>query len=235
MIFFVKDYPCLILRHKNKRYMIISDLHLGISLELEKKGFFLPSQAENLANKLNRLKKITRAKEIIILGDLKHNIPLALKYEKTEINKFLSKIKFEKIILLKGNHDGRIENIIRSEKDIIIPKEKFFVIGKYVLTHGHIKLNKKLLEKNIIIGHIHPFIKMRDKFSFYYEPVWLVYKDEKREIIIMPAFNDLCGATIANEQELIGPIAKNLDKKKINVYLLDGTLLDNLDALWLGE
>jgi len=215
--------------------MVISDIHLGISIELEKKGFFLPSQAENLANKLNRLKKITKARDIIILGDLKHNIPLALKYEKKEINKFISKINFEKIILLKGNHDGRIENIIKSEKEIIIPEGKFFTVGKYVLAHGHKKLNKKLSKKNIIIGHVHPFIKLTDNFSSYYEPVWLIYKDEKREIIIMPAFNDLCGATIVNEQDLIGPIAKKLDKRKINVYLLDGTLLDSLDALWLGE
>ena len=50
-------------------------------------------------------------------------------------------------------------------------------------------------------------------------------------LIIMPAFNELCGATTVNKDALLGPIAKNLDYKKTHIFLLDGTDLGKLSDL----
>ena len=60
---------------------------------------------------------------------------------------------------------------------------------------------------------------------------------EKREmlvdVIIMPAFNELCGATVVNRDKLLGPIAKKIINPRI--HLLDGTELGALKDLKIEE
>ncbi|MEM7826618.1 MAG: metallophosphoesterase [Candidatus Aenigmatarchaeota archaeon] len=210
---FIRNYAAMII----DRFLIISDLHLGITKEFQKSGIFIPSQAKPMSDRINRLKRMTKTKELIILGDVKHNIPGVSGQEFGEIPEFFSKLKFNKITIIKGNHDGNIEKMIPKG----IKVRKYVKIGKYFLTHGHMKMENE----KMIIGHSHPFIRIKDNLgAVYFEPVWLHYLDRK-EIIIMPAFNELCGATIINQDDLLGPIAKNLEKNKIHVYLLDGTYL----------
>ena len=207
--------------------LIIADLHVGITKDIWEKGISLPKQSKKLADRINELKKLTKTKRLIILGDVKHKI-FARKYDKDEINEFFSLLKYRKIIITKGNHDGSIEKLIKDKRVKII---KSFSYGNYLFSHGHRKIKTK--NKIIVIGHNQPHIKLVDKMgAVYVEPVWvkgITTKSEK--LIIVPAFNELCGATIVNKDELLGPIAKNLLKEKSRVYLLDGTDLGLLSDL----
>ncbi|MEM5828913.1 MAG: metallophosphoesterase [Candidatus Aenigmatarchaeota archaeon] len=235
MLLFLKDEPIALLTDKKERYIIIADLHIGITKELKTHGIYIPSQAEIFAKKLNEFGKKMKTKNLIILGDLKHNIPGAKKEEILEIIKFLSELNFNKIIIIKGNHDGNIEKILKNVTKNIKVKKRFIKIKDTLLTHGHISIKDNIKAKRIIIAHVHPYIKIIDKLNVsYYERVWLRYENEK-EIIIMPSFNELCGATIVNEQELIGPIARKIDKKDLDVYLLDGTYLGKIKDFELSE
>ncbi|MBU5678877.1 MAG: metallophosphoesterase [Candidatus Aenigmatarchaeota archaeon] len=227
MLLFLREEPIALLEAERKKYLIAADLHIGITKELKDHGIYLPSQGETFAKKLNDAAKKTNAKNLIILGDLKHNIPSAKKEEFKDIVKFLSRLNFDKIFIIKGNHDGKIEKILKNVTKKIKIEKRFMRIKDTLLTHGHISI-KNIKAKRIIIAHVHPYIRMIDRLkASYYERVWLRYEDE-REIIIMPNFNELCGATIVNEQELIGPIAKKMNKKEFEVYLLDGTYLGKI-------
>lgn len=208
--------------------LIIADLHLGVTRELYEKGISIPSQVKPLIEKINKLKKMTKARNLVILGDIKHKIPGISWQEMKEVPEFLSQLRFEKIILIKGNHDGNIERLIPKKEKIKIRKS--LVIGDYLLTHGHRKIKSK--SKTIVIGHNQPHIKFRDKFgATYVEPVWIRGPINGKKLIIMPAFNELCGATIVNLQPLIGPIAKKLKRRRAHAFLLDGTDLGVLDNL----
>lgn len=219
---FITNHPAMIIGDS----LVIADVHLGITRVLYERGVSLPSQVKALACRVNRLKAITKAKQLVILGDLKHNIPNITWQERKEIPEFLSLLKFEKIVIIKGNHDGNIERLVPDKK--IIKVRKTLVIGDYYLSHGHMKVKTK--KKAIVIGHSQPHIRFRDKFASYIEPCWLKGKTkESKTLIIMPAFNELCGATIVNEHELLGPVAKKL--RNARVYLLDGTDLGRLSAL----
>ena len=44
-------------------------------------------------------------------------------------------------------------------------------------------------------------------------------------IIVMPAFNPLCGGIAVNREGVMGPMGKILDVSQAEVYLLDGSLL----------
>lgn len=227
MITFLRDKPALILNNKGKRFLVVADLHIGITTELRSNNIFLPSQSESFAKKLNAIKKETKANNLIILGDLKHSIPRLERGEILDIAKFVSLLDFEKIILIKGNHDGNIENILKKFKRVKV-KKRFLKMDQILLTHGHIKIHN-IKRKTIIMAHVHPYIKIVDRLNTkYFEQVWLSYKDDSKKIIIMPNFNELCGATIVNEQELIGPIARKIPKKDFDIYLLDGTYLGKI-------
>jgi hypothetical protein len=94
------------------------------------------------------------------------------------------------------------------------------------------------------MAHTHPCVLFKDRLNHKtYEPCWIKTKflqeklKEKYEnskdpyILIMPAFNPLCGGIPVNEDKVIGPLGKILDLQKAEIYLLDGTNLGNLNEL----
>ncbi|MFH1631235.1 MAG: metallophosphoesterase [Candidatus Aenigmatarchaeota archaeon] len=226
---FLTDYPAMII----KDYLVVSDLHIGITKGLYDKGISIPSQVKGMITRIHKLKKIGNAKNLVILGDLKHRVPGISWQEKKEIPEFLSNLKFNKIILIKGNHDGNIEDLIPTNKKIQVKKN--LIIGDCYLTHGHMNIDKDKATQIqfVIIGHNQPRIAFQDDMKAkYFETVWIQgYLKNERRVIIIPAFNELCGSTLFNKNKPIGPIAKNLNYKKSHAYLLDGTDLGKLNDL----
>jgi hypothetical protein len=211
--------------------LVIADLHIGITRELYESGISMPSQVRKMISRIHELKKITKAQELVIAGDIKHKVPGISWQEIREIPEFLTALKFKKITIVKGNHDGQIEKMIPAEIKGNVKVRKFVIIGDYYITHGHRKANTK---KNIIIAHNHPHVRFRDKLgALYTESVWVRGSLDKKELIIMPAFNELCGATVINRDKLLGPIAKKI--RKAHAYLLDGTDLGLIGDLRLKE
>ncbi len=211
---FVSNHPAM----KIGKYIVISDLHIGFEYEFWSKGFYIPPQTDVMLKEIEEIMKIARTKNVIINGDLKHNIPVAKKYEEVELAKFVESMKsLGKLILVRGNHDGGIEKIV----DIDVVNE--MKIGNTLVTHGHRRAGNA---KRIVIGHNHPVLRFDDKIGArYYERVWLV--DDKNKIIIMPAFNSLIGGKAVNDGEFQGPIAKKM--KNPDIYLLDGTFVGKLN------
>lgn len=74
----------------DKRIICIADLHLGIESVFIEKGLNLTTQSNKLLANLLSIIKGNRFDELIILGDLKHNIPLNTIQEYVEIPKFMS-------------------------------------------------------------------------------------------------------------------------------------------------
>jgi len=229
---FIANYPAM----KIREYLVVSDIHLGITKELWESGVSLPSQVKKLSDRLNKLKKSTGAKKLIILGDLKHKVP-GISYQETrEVPEFLEALQFNKIIITKGNHDGDLEKLIPSSVKRKVSIRKSFSVGDYFLTHGHMKA--KTNKKIIVIGHNQPNVRFQDQMKAKYsEPVWVrgPLRKSNTKLIIMPAFNELCGATVVNRDEFLGPIAKQLDKTRAHIYLLDGTDLGILENLKLKK
>ena len=224
---FLKNQPAL----KIDNYLVVADIHLGITKDIYDRGIIIPRQSDKLAKAINKLKKITRTKKLVLLGDVKHKVSGFSFQEKAELERFFSLLDFKDIIIVKGNHDGHIEKMIPKEAKNKITVKKSFSIGTYYLTHGH--RNAETKKNTIIIGHNQPHVKFRDDMgAIYVEPVWIIGKLNRKlkgkRLVVMPAFNNLCGATVVNKDELLGPIAKQLDKKKAHVYILDGTDIGTL-------
>ena len=222
---FVKNEPIM----KIGSTLVATDLHIGITTELFKLGFKMPLQGEAFASRLNKIGRRTRAHSLALLGDVKHSLD-AREFERKELSQFMDSLEFDDVIIIKGNHDGMIEEM--TDKNVV----PFLEIEDYFLTHGHRKVGKTKTN-NIVIGHNHPVIMFRDKLNAVYrERAWIIgqgkgsLKDKK--IIWMPAFNELCGGADVNTGEKgLGPIARELDIKKAHAHLLDGTDLGEIGKL----
>lgn len=235
--------PALLLENK---ILVVADLHIGIEHEIFESGITIPSQVEKIQERIDRLLKQTKAKHLIILGDVKHQVPHISWQEYKEIPKFLEHFKI-KISIIKGNHDGNIERLAPPEIDIYDPQG--FKVNNFLLTHGQAwPFLGDLDTEYIIMGHVHPVVEFWTENFRSIEPCWLKCKIDNERLfekykiktnlkqgIIMPAFNHLIGGMAFNSKDFepLGPLLKNeiLKWKNAEVYLLDGTYLGNLKDL----
>jgi len=244
---FIKNFPALFI--PEIKSLVVADLHIGIEYELYKSGIKIPNQVKDMEKNINNLIKQTKAKRLIILGDIKHDVPGISVQEMREIPEFLKIIsKKIRVEICLGNHDTYLKEIL--PENIKLHGAKGFKIKNYGFNHGHAWPSKELMTCNyLIISHTHPTIQFIDKFGYrIVEPVWIkgkidqekikekykVKKTGKLEVIIMPAFNNLLGGTPINikttSDELLGPLLKNnfVNMNESEIYLLDGTYLGKL-------
>jgi len=246
---FVTDLPALFI--SDKKLLVIADLHLGLEHELYKSGIVIPPQAEKFQKIIDYLIKLTEAKNLIILGDIKHEVPGISYREEREIPKLFNYLVEKiRVICCKGNHDTYLEEIL--PKEVRIYSSRGFKLGKYGFFHGHAWPSKKLMQCNyLFMSHTHPAIEFKDKLGHRsIEQVWVRGKLNEKLVkrkykikkcgrlgtIILPAFNKLLGGVALNsaiEKELIGPLLANkfLDINNSKAYLLDGTYLGNIKLL----
>ena len=232
----IPNEPALLI--KNKNILVIADLHIGIESVLKEQGLNTASQTNNMTKHLVSLCKTYKPKEIILLGDIKHNIPSSTIQERRDVKAFIETIQPYGIIhIIPGNHDGNIKKL--TSEEIIIHPSDGLVIKNIGFAHGHRWPSEGIMQcEQIIIGHTHPIIMFTDRLKHKaFEPCWLKGKTireklkekysniEDIQILVMPAFNPLCGGIAANKKGVNGPIGKIMDVDNAQVYLLDGSSL----------
>ena len=251
------DEPAIVVENDHKA-LVIADLHLGIEAEFRQKGINIGSQMEKLLERAIKCVKAAEPDVIILLGDVKHAVPRISFTDRKEVPFFLAHLaEYAPVYIVKGNHDGYIERLLlevtepdcNPEHEIIVKTTKGFLFDNVGYTHGHSWPSQDLFAAPyIFIGHNHPRIRLVSSSSRYrnMKPVWIrvqcdyeavmkqypELKLNKRTaalwVIIMPAFNELCGGVAFNttKRELMGPVASKLLRvESMEVYLLDGTYI----------
>jgi putative SbcD/Mre11-related phosphoesterase len=210
-------------------HLVIADLHLGLEHELESSGVKIPAQDAPMTKRITNLLKESSALHLVILGDLKHNIPNISWHEYSQIPPMIKTLSsYADVTVIKGNHDGNIEKLLPD-----VPVVKSLEIGDSLLFHGHTKIPEKQNFSRIIAGHNHPCIEFHDEIKSTRESAWIRARLKSGvEVIIMPAFNDLIFGTPINAgKKLLGPLFNQIDLKDADAYLLDGTHLRVKDLL----
>jgi len=231
----IPNEPALLI---NNEILVVADLHIGIESELREQGVNTASQTNTMKDHLIRLCEKYKPKEIFLLGDIKHNIPLSTTQERKDVNNFLETIQSYGIVhIVPGNHDGNIQRISPSE--VIIHPSDGFVFENLGFVHGHRWPNEKIMQcDQIIMAHTHPTIMLADRLEHKnFEPCWIKgdFIDSKLKekypnsaspkVLVMPAFNPLCGGVAVNQEGITGPIGKIIDIENAQIYLIDGALL----------
>jgi uncharacterized protein len=238
----VIDEPALLL--KEKKLLVIADLHIGIESELRENGLQVPSQTKLMEERLTLIITKNKVKDIIILGDIKHTIPLSTHQERTDVKRFLEAIQSSCTLhILPGNHDGNIDRLLTP--GIQLHPSEGYVFEGIGFTHGHRKPSDEIMQcDQVVIGHSHPTVMLMDRLGYRtFEQCWLrgpvvseALKEKyptspTSEVLLMPAFNPLCGGTAVNQDTLLGPFRSLIDVDNAELYLLDGSSLGKVKDL----
>jgi len=245
---FIANKPAMLIGHS----LVIADLHIGIECELGMECRVKSLIRDSISHVKNLLKE-TKAKEVIILGDVKHRImetgslegsfeeqvasELEWKIEQ-EIPSLLQEIRDAgaQVRIIRGNHDGRLK--IQAEDEIFLEEK-----GKrYCLIHGHKAPSQEAMGADfVIMGHAHPAVSFRDKMGKRtVRKVWINGKPMKAmkakypgmnpyvRFVIVPAFNEFITGSPINEAGLVGPLLKRQMFKisQAQIFLLNGVELD---------
>jgi len=223
------------------------DLHIGIETEYANKGVHIPSQTHVMEHELIDLGSC--GKRLVLLGDIKHQVPGSSRQELTEIPGFLTRLAdaFEGVDLVKGNHDGGIKKFLPG--GVIIHPPTGFTLGDVGFAHGHTWPSKEVMSRRLlIVAHNHPAIMFKDGLGkVTTERCWLRcrfrddavtgYMELPEELIVIPALNRSIGGFPVNIEggRLLGPLfSRNLvELETAGVYLVDGIHLGQLGDLMI--
>ncbi len=223
--------------------LVVADLHIGIEEELREKGVQIPSRAEVMGRRLVDLAERTQARDLVILGDVKHLVPKMASRERRDVYVFFRDLTstFRTITIAQGNHDGILRNIV--PRTVRFRSPYGFRDGDVGYCHGHAWPYKKVMGAGtLVMGHNHPAVGFRDEFGRREVlPCWMrapfVRKTKRyarlpREAVIVPAFNELCGGMPVNDvrARFLGPVFREglLGIDEAVLHLLDGTNLGRL-------
>jgi Predicted ICC-like phosphoesterases len=237
----------LLLAEGKERILVAADIHLGLEHELWLGGVSIPSQTEKILARLLGYVAETVPDRLLLLGDLKHNVPKTSWQEKREIPDFLRRLSARvKVEVVPGNHDSNL--IDMAPLGVRVRPSSGFVLDGVGYFHGHTWPDEKLLQADrLVAGHLHPAVSLKDPLGrSLTQPVWArthllpnaVQEHygfaSSAEIIITPAFNDLCGGLPLNdlkEDDVHGSLLTMADWEQARLYLLDGTDLGRLPEI----
>lgn len=207
-----------------EKILAIADLHIGYEEAMNKAGIFFPRvQFKEIMKDLEKIFKETgNVKEIVVVGDLKHEFGKISDQEWSETLKVLDflKEKSEKVILIRGNHD-KILGPIAEKREIEI--KDYYVREGICFVHGD-KIFAECLDKRvkiIVMGHRHPAVMLSDKYKKEKYKCFLVGNWKKKEVIILPSFFPIIeGTDIINMEENNLLFIPENELRKFRVYVI---------------
>ena len=208
------DFELLFLELKTSlgRTLLIADPHIGFELSrgLRIRTGFEESLAEFVLDENPDL--------LIILGDLKEPIGLSFRL-KEMLLRFFSELKDVKVIITKGNHDGRIEEVTGKFPDVEV-RDYFLLDGKLFL-HGHTKLPKVEFDE-AFLGHAHP------AYAFKSGGVARKVKVFARigKFLVLPTVNPYIEGFDIREGVKLVPFLR--DAQEIDLFLPEGVYIERV-------
>ena len=213
-------------------HLIITDLHLGYEEALNYQGIMIPKfQYSKIIKRMEEIHSRSDCSSIIINGDLKHEFGKINRQEWRETLQFIDYLKenFEKIILIKGNHDPLTPIIAKKTGLDVYPS---YSVGNYLGMHGD-KIPSdwdKIQEETLIIGHEHPSVGIRSGERMEKIKCFLAGEFRSKNIIVMPSFNFITeGSDVLNEK-LLSPFLNKTNWDDMRVYGVE-----NFEIFYFGK
>ena len=122
------EEPALLV--KEKKILVIADLHIGIESELHESGLQVPSQTKLMEQRLISILTTYDVDDIVLLGDIKHTIPSSTFQERTDVKNFLNIIcSFGTLHVLPGNHEATSIGSSHPAYSCILPMDLCLMIS----------------------------------------------------------------------------------------------------------
>lgn len=238
-------YPALLLTERERRYLVISDIHIGFEEKYAEAGVHIQGSIEASTKTLSILLEEQKPDELIILGDVKYSVDRISYPEWREVPRFFEGLpRKQKITVIPGNHDGTLTPLLPRNVELLAKPS--LLIGRSGLIHGHMNVSSELLPaRRLIMGHVHPRYSRKES-PLSGRPIWLLLKVEKKllfkeagneylDIYVLPAFNEeLTWVGFANVRgNIISPIIRKVHDgiREAVIMTLEGDILGGLEAL----
>jgi uncharacterized protein len=232
---------------KRRRYLAISDLHIGFESQMSTRGINIDEQTffDEIRKELADLINFNKIDAVILLGDLKNSIQTINKYEWQMIPQFFNFLsEVTDIYLVPGNHDSNIRFLM--PENVNIMGSKGMILDDTLFIHGHtMPTIAKASIKRIVMGHIHP-VFLRHNSVINGQRVWIYLKLIKNaifpatqgdlDIVIVPAFNRYIYSINARHYtKSISPIITKAIKsnavRQALLVSLDGSIVGDIESL----
>lgn len=211
---------------KEKKILIVGDLHLGYEDFLSEHGWSFPKTqiADTMLIFEGVFKRTGKLKEMILLGDVKHHFAGILGEEFSDFRKLVelfnqNLLKDGKIIIVKGNHDTILAPVIsRWGYEDYIQLVDEYLKEDVLFFHGDkhswaVSDNKKA--KTLVVGHFHPAVTISEGAKREVFKCFLQGKLQRKEVIIVPSFFTLVDGT-----PIRGKLDKWLEVSNFKVYVV---------------
>ncbi|KDE55053.1 metallophosphoesterase [Methanoculleus sp. MH98A] len=226
---FIENGPALLVE-SDRRVLVVADLHMGIESGLERHGVHIASRSAVRADRVIACIEETQPDLLLLLGDVKHNVPVTSRQEYRELPGVLRSFRDRvPIAVAPGNHDGGIGRFL--EPGELLPAEGTLIDGVGYL-HGHTHPAPELPGHLVVVGHHHPVVSLVDSVGCaararpaYLYSVIEELSGERTRLLFVPAFNEFAGGIDVGrlQQSGLGPLSRRIDKNSAEVYLADGT------------
>ncbi len=202
-----------------KDVLFVADVHVGVESELRGKGIRVPDATPSRVRKLESLVTSVQPDCLVVVGDLKHTVAGVRRGEAKAILRIVERLKelVDEIVVIKGNHDGGIENVLKGT-GVRVVGTKGTVIDDVYAIHGHTLPDPEHLEEArlVVMGHEHPVSNDVPGVTLktFLEAVidldaWTGGRlDGEVEAVYLPAVDDLVGGTPLDELGLTTPFSR---------------------------
>ena len=237
----------LLLVEGSERVLVAADLHIGIEHHLWLGGASVPSQTGKMLEGLAARVEELSPDRLLLLGDVKHNLPWNSFQERVDVPAFLKSLsRATRVEVVAGNHDVGLSDL--APQEVEIHPATGVVIDGAGYFHGHTWPDPAVFEAEVLVAsHLHPAVRLADRIgSGPPERAWLraplspegLSEEYGREmpgpeVTIVPAYNPLCGGYPLDSasREERGPLLRIVRLDEGRVYLLDGTDLGRLQRV----
>ena len=237
-------HAALLLEGK-KKYVAVSDLHIGLESELGGKGITVKSSlVMEMQDELLSLVTSEGADGLVLLGDVKNTIGSISRQEWDDVPRFFKKLSSAAdVYFVPGNHDGSIRHLVPDSVNVI--GSKGMVIEDTLFLHGHsLPSDVRSHVSRIVMGHLHPVFLKRGSVV-YGQRVWMSLLVKKEavfteqgslEIVIVPSFNKYLYAEGRGSHRSTSPIMSRVTAnpdslQKCVVATLDGSIVGDESVL----
>ena len=181
----------------SKGTLFVSDIHLGKAETFQKQGYSIPRGDDQATlNRLNKSVKTSKAKQLVILGDLFHS-PQSITIQRfNELVHLLCEAVSIPVTLIRGNHD-RFPDKSEINHYLQVVSDPFEMLGWQCCHQPPIEDITSTIEKLSIpwlAGHIHPVSIISVPGENLRLPCFACYPSG----IVLPAFGSFTGGYVVH-------------------------------------
>lgn len=195
-------HAALLLEGDGRRYLAVSDLHIGMESELGARGITLGSSLTcEMLDALVSIVKSNSIDALVLLGDVKNTVGAISKQEWDDVPAFFERlVQHTDVYLVPGNHDGNIGRLVPAT--VNLSASRGMVVGDTLFVHGHsMPSEARSHVRRIVMGHLHP-VFFRQGSVLAGQPVW-VHMQVKRGALFSSAFSTVEEGRKEGTEELV--------------------------------